>query len=248
MLDVAIEAAKAAGQLAYRYFKTQPKVSYKADNSPVTRADIEAEKLTRKIVLKKFPDHGFYGEETGETQPHAPYKWVVDPIDGTQAFIRGISLWMTLVALLKDGKPIIGISYSPSTGQLFVAEKSKGTYLNGKKTRVSKIKKIDEAFLVHGGIKSFKRQEKLEGLINLTEAVKASRGWTDGGYNLLLDARADIYVSASEQIYDIAAPSILVEEAGGKFTDFDGKFSLISGNGVATNGFLHNQVLKILNS
>src|SRR4030042_1336109 len=113
MIDVAIEAAKAAGELAYRYFKTQPKVSYKPDKSPVTKADIEAEKLIRKIISKNFPDHGFIGEELGQTNPNARFKWVIDPIDGTKQFVRGIPFWATLLALLENGKPILGVVYSP---------------------------------------------------------------------------------------------------------------------------------------
>src|SRR3989344_2215493 len=113
MLDVAIDAAKQAGDLALKYFNNQPKVTYKADKSPVTRADIEAEKLIRKILAKNFPDHGIQGEELSPVNPKARYQWVIDPIDGTKSFVRHLPFWSTLLALLENGKPIIGISYSP---------------------------------------------------------------------------------------------------------------------------------------
>src|SRR4030042_4084238 len=116
MIGVAIETAKAAGDLAYRYFKTQTaswRITYKPDKSPVTKADIEAEKLIRKIISKKFPDHGIVGEEMEETNPNARFKWIIDPIDGTKQFVRGIPFWATLLALLENGKPILGVVYSP---------------------------------------------------------------------------------------------------------------------------------------
>src|SRR3990167_2758131 len=139
MLDVAIDAAKQAGDLALKYFKTQPKVSYKADKSPVTRADIEAEKLIRKILSKNFPDHGIIGEELPPVNPGAKYQWVIDPIDGTKSFVRRLPFWSTLLALLQNGEPIIGISYSPCDNEMFTAEKDKGTFLNCKRQRVSKV-------------------------------------------------------------------------------------------------------------
>src|SRR3989344_4652305 len=107
MIDVAINAAKAGGELALRYFKNQPKVSYKPDNSPVTKADIEVEKLIRKIISKKFPDHGIIGEELPPVNPKAKYQWIIDPIDGTRDFIRQIPYWAVYIALLENQKPII---------------------------------------------------------------------------------------------------------------------------------------------
>src|SRR3990167_4924606 len=140
MINTAIEEAQKAGQLAYRYFKSQPKVTYKPDNSPVTRADIEAEMLIRKILTKKFPDHGIIGEELPPVNSKAKYQWVIDPIDGTKSFIRGMPSWGILLALLEDGKPIIGVYNSPATSEIFWTEKSKGAFLNGKKIHVSNVK------------------------------------------------------------------------------------------------------------
>src|SRR3989344_1639815 len=118
MLDVAIDAAKQAGEIALRYFKTQPKVSYKADKSPVTRADIEAEKLIRKIISKKFPDHGIIGEELPPVNPKARYQWVIDPIDGTRDFIHQIPHWAVYIAVLEKDKPIMSVIYFPTLSDL----------------------------------------------------------------------------------------------------------------------------------
>jgi histidinol-phosphatase len=249
MIQTAIQAARSAGELAYRFFKTQPKIKYKPDNSPVTRADIEAEKLIRKIISKKFPDHGIIGEELKAVNPNARYVWVIDPIDGTRSYVRGLPMWATLLALLENDKPIIGISFSPATDEFFVAQKGKGTYLNGKRTKVTKIKDIKSSFMAHGSIHYFAKIGKLDQLVKLCENTLGHRGFGDAfGYNLLTSGKVDFLIEANAAIHDLAAPSILVQEAGGKFTDFSGKFSLTSGNGVATNGLLHNQVLKILNS
>lgn len=249
MLDVAIDAAKRGGDLAYRYFKTQPKVSYKPDNSPVTKADIEVEKLIRKIISKKFPDHGIIGEELPPINPKTKYQWVIDPIDGTKQFIRDMPFWGTLLAVLENNKPIIGITYFPVFDEFAVAQKNKGSYLNDKKVRVSKISDISHSYMIHGAIDRFEKFGKVENLLNLSKICEGRRGYGDAyGYNLIITGKADIMLEGSVYIQDVAATSLLVEEADGKFTDFNGKFSLTSGNAIATNGILHEQVLKILNS
>lgn len=248
MLDVAVNAARKGGELALKYFKSQPKVSYKPDKSPVTRADIEAEKLIRKIISQKFPDHGIMGEELPSVNPKAKYQWVIDPIDGTKSFIRGMPFWSTLLALLENGRPIIGISFSPADNGIYTAEKGKGTFLNGKRQRVSKISGLKNAYLAHGSIDAFENKNMLEGFMKLYRAAGSHRGFGDSfAYHLLIKGNVDIMVEAKDKVHDIAAPALLVQEAGGRFSDFSGKFSLTSDCGVATNGILHSQVLKLLN-
>ncbi len=131
MIDVAIDAVKQAGELALKYFKTQPKVTYKADKSPVTKADIEAEKLIRGIIHRKFPDHGIIGEELPPVNVGARYQWVIDPIDGTRDFIRQIPYWAVFISVLHNNNPVVSVVYLPAIGKIITAEKSKGTYLNG---------------------------------------------------------------------------------------------------------------------
>ena len=247
MLNIAIDAAKAGGELALKYFKSQPKVLYKADNSPVTRADIETEKLIRKIISKNFPDHGIIGEELPPLNPKARYQWVIDPIDGTKMFVRKIPLWSTLLALLEDNKPIIGVVFLPAIDNLYYAAKNRGAFLNNKRIHVSKVKDINFAFLSHGSIKRFSDVNKINNLLKIVNKSHAIRGFGDSdAYSYVASGKIDIHLSAAEAIHDIAAPAILIEEAGGKFTDFSGKFSLTSGNAVATNGLLHTQVLRLL--
>ena len=249
MIDVAIDAARQAGLLALKYFKSQPKVSYKADNTPVTRADKEAELLIRKIAAQKFPDHGVIGEEFEPTNPQARFKWVIDPIDGTKSFIRGIPFWSTLLAVMENGRPIIGICFFPALDEIYIAQKGKGAFLNDKRIKVSKVAKLENAFISHGGIEAFEKRGQLKGFLELIKAVQCDRGFGDAfGYALVAQGKIDAFFEGGNKIHDIAAPSIMIQEAGGKFTDLSGKFSLTSGSDVATNGLLHNQVIKILNS
>lgn len=249
MIDVATRAAKLAGDLALKYFKSQPKVSYKADNTPVTIADKKAELAIRKMISQKYPDHGIIGEEFEAVNPSARFKWVIDPIDGTKSFIRGIPFWSTLLAVMENDKPIIGICFFPALGEIYTAQKGKGAFLNGKRIRVSNVSKLENAFISHGGIKSFKRKHKLEGFLKLMEIVQCDRGFGDAfGYALVAQGKIDAFLEGGNKIHDVAAPSILIQEAGGKFTNFDGEFSLTSDCAVATNGLLHPKVIKLLNS
>ena len=247
MLDVAVDAAKAGGDLAYRYFKTHPKVTYKPDNSPVTKADIEVEKLIRKIITKNFPDHDIHGEELPDKTVKSKYQWIIDPIDGTRYYSSGLDYWSTLLAVLENGKPIIGISYYPATKEFFVAEKDKGTFLNDKKMRVSKIKSLEQAFFAHGSIQRLSKMGKLPGLISLYDKTlgHSGFGWSLS-LNLLFKGKVETALETGN-IHDFAAPALLTQEAGGKFSDLSGKPSLTSGVLLVSNGLLHNQVLKILN-
>ncbi len=248
MIDTAIEAAKAAGELAYRYFKTNPQVTYKPDKSPVTRADIEAEKLARKIISKKFPNHGIIGEELESINPKAHFQWTIDPIDGTRDFVRGSQFWATLISVLVDKKPIIGVAFFPTLDELFIAQKGNGCFFNGKKTKVSKISSLKNAYIDLGSqLKHFTNKNKDKQILQISQRVQCIRNIAAYGYSLLLTGRADGVINASGGIWDFAAPASLVEAAGGTFTDFDGIFCLSSDNGFFSNNLIHNQVLKILN-
>lgn len=247
MIDVAIDAAKQAGALAYQYFKKQQRVSYKADNSPVTIADVETEHLIRKIIAKNFPDHGIIGEELENTNPKSKYQWVIDPIDGTKRFAIGHQYWSVLIAVLENNKPIIGISFFPATNEFFQAQKGKGAFLNNKRIKVSTVKNLAEAFVCYGSLTHFTKINKVNQVINILKSTRANIG--DGysvGHNFLLKGKIEATFETGN-IWDFAAPSLLVQETGGKYSDFDGKYSLTSNNAIFSNGLIHNQILKILN-
>ncbi|MDP2632136.1 MAG: inositol monophosphatase family protein [Candidatus Curtissbacteria bacterium] len=248
MINVAIDAARAAGDLAYTYFGKTQNVRHKDDNSPVTIADIEAERLIRKVITKNFPSHGIIGEELENVNPNSIYQWTIDPVDGTKQFVRNIPYWATLLALLKEGKPILGVSYMPATGEIATAQKGKGAFLNGKKCKVSKISNLKNAYMCHSSIEYFGKKGKMNGFLKLEKTVYAARGYAETlGYHLLISGKIEIMLEAKDNIWDLAAPAILTEEAGGKFSDFSGKFSITSEEAIATNGLLHHQVVKMLN-
>lgn len=249
MLDFAKAIAKEAGQIALKYFDHDLEVTGKPDNTPVTKADLEAEKYIRRQITHKFPSHGIIGEEFKAVNAGSKYTWVIDPVDGTKSFVRGIKGWGTLLALLENKRPIIGIYYSPANDEIFYCQKGKGTFFNEKKVRLSKVNDIRKSFFVHSSINHFVKWDKVDKIVKLAELAQGKRGASDcDGINMLLKGQADFNISGRGSIWDYAAPAILTEEAGGKFTDINGKYSLTSETAVFSNGLLHNQVLNILKS
>lgn len=248
MIDIAIDAAKKAGNIALNQNKYKPKISYKSDNSIVTEADLEAEKLIRDIILKKFPNHGIIGEEFPESNPGAKYKWIIDPIDGTADYARQIPFWSTMIAVLEDNIPIIGVIYFPGQDELYSAEKGKGAYFNGKKTKVSTVTNLDHAYITSGSIGSFNRLGKVNSFIKLATKVKGRKNFGSYSNALAFQGKVDASIDARGGIYDFAPPAIIVEEAGGTYSDMDGKKSIENGNFVISNKHIHKQVIKILNS
>lgn len=247
MLDIAIEAAKAGAVVATKYFRNLPKVNWKSDATPVTKADVETEKVIRQTITRNFPAHGIHGEELPDKQSGSSYTWVIDPIDGTRDYIRGIPFWAIYIAVLKDKEPIVGVIYLPILGDLITAEKGKGTYLNGKKVHVSKINKLEKAYISHGQIKRFINIDKKNQLFQLAKKVSSLRNYGNYSLKLLLEGRIDAAIEAGGGVHDFAAPKIIVEEAGGKFSDFSGVGSLDSGTAIWSNKLIHKQVLNILN-
>jgi histidinol-phosphatase len=143
-LSAALDAARAAGQIITRLYHEGVDVRYKADHSPVTRADVESERAIRAILSERFPDHGFYGEETGRERIAAEHLWLVDPIDGTKAFVRRYPMFSTQIALMRRGELVLGVSSAPLYGDLAYAEKGAGAWLNGEQARISAIDRIED--------------------------------------------------------------------------------------------------------
>lgn len=247
MLNVAIEAAKAGGTLAANYFKSNPKYILKKDKSPVTKADIETEKLIRKIISKKFPNHGIIGEELKPDKPDSEYLWIIDPIDGTRDYVRKIPYWAVFIACMVKQVPQIGVIYFPVLGDLIYAQKGKGTYVNGKKVRVSSVKDLKKTTVSFGSIKRIAEGKQFNLMKKIAQNTQASRSYGNLGIKFFLEGKLDLMVEFHGAIHDYAAPSIIVEEAGGKFTNFDGKFDLASGKAILSNGHVHSQILKIIN-
>lgn len=244
-LKVAIEAAKKSEKMIMRHWRGRITYSLKEDMSPVTVADKEAEEAIIKIIKKNFPDHGILGEETGK-KAGGEYTWYIDPIDGTKNYMRNIPIFGTQIALIKNGEVIAGVSNAPALKEMMYAEKGHGTFLNGKKVRVSKTDKIEKSYLIYGELVHFEKNKLLGNLISLSKNAMCCRGIGDfWSYHLVAQGKADAMFEAHTKIWDIAALKLIVEEAGGRMTDINGK--QIDENvrsAIATNSRIHDKVIS----
>lgn len=247
MLELAIEAVRAAGAVAMRYFEQGVPVETKPDRTPVTRADREAEALIREMIAARFPGHRFLGEELGGDRSMAGNVWIIDPIDGTKNFVRGLPFFATQLALYVDGAPMLGVSYAPALDELLAAERGRGATFNGSESRVSRITNVTDAFVLHGGLDVFDQQHALVGLVELGRTAMSIRGHGDFyGYHLLARGKVDVMVEASIAPWDVAALRVIVTEAGGRFTTMAGDDQTLLSNSLATNGLLHDEVVAML--
>ncbi|MBI3304039.1 MAG: histidinol phosphate phosphatase [Deltaproteobacteria bacterium] len=247
ILTTAIEAARAAGEIALHYFRTNLTVETKADRTPVTRADRECETRIVEILSARFPDHGFLGEELGERPGRTKARWIIDPIDGTKNFIRGIPFFATLIALEEAGEVTAGVMYVPATNDLLYARKRQGAFANGRPVRVSAIADLRDAMLIHGGLKDLKVRPCWQPFLQLVDATARQRGFGDAlGHSVVICGQAEVALEPEIKPWDVAATKILVIEAGGRYSDFTGTSSIYTGSAVVSNGRVHDEVLNIL--
>ncbi|OGE73793.1 MAG: hypothetical protein A3I07_02260 [Candidatus Doudnabacteria bacterium RIFCSPLOWO2_02_FULL_42_9] len=247
-LEVGIEAAKNAEKIILEYLSPDIKISLKSDNSPVTIADQLAEKTIVETIKKIFPDHSFLGEELGQQNNNTEYTWIIDPIDGTKDYSRGIPLFGTLISLFHNNEVILGVSNLPLMKELMYAEKGKGAFVNRKPVSVSKVRNLEESYVTFGNFNYFVDKGYLDNLSNITRKARGRRGSGDCWmYHLLAQGKLEVIMEAKTNIWDIAAPSLIVTEAGGKVTDFDGNpIKKNTTNILASNGFLHEEILAEL--
>jgi len=244
-LSAALDAASAAAEISRSYYDGNFTVTTKADLTPVTQADVECEQAIRKVILGRFPEHGFFGEETGRSQQGAEFLWLVDPIDGTKAFIRQYPFFSTQIALMHDGEIVLGVSCGTLLGELAWAEKGCGAWLNGKRLVVSEIHDPDRAAISTGNLRSLAKSTGWSQLgVELARADR-TRGYGDFyHYHLLAAGKIEAVIESDVNILDIAALSIIVGEAGGVFTDLNGKRPCLETRSVlAANSALHEHYL-----
>lgn len=249
-LTTALKAAKAAQQVIEKYYNGDFEIQLKADQSPVTIADIETEKTIKGILLDAFPDHGFYGEETGKVNEDAEYNWLIDPIDGTKSFVRRYPFFSTQIALMKGDELILGVSNAPEFGELAYAEKGFGAYLNDQPLQVSAYTELSKSALSLGNIASIAAKPQWNTLGEIIQDVQRIRGYGDFyHYHLLASGKIDLIVESDVNILDIAALSVIVNEAGGTFTDLSGGALTLDTTTVlaAASQSLHNEILQRLN-
>jgi histidinol-phosphatase len=245
-LAVAVEAARAAGEVALKYYRSGFDVTLKADATPVTQADRGAEEAIREVLGRAFPEHGFLGEELGGVGDQQR-RWIIDPIDGTKNFIRHIPVWATLIALEERGEVTVGVVYNPVSGDLLSARRGGGARLNGERVRVSATAALGEATLLHAGVGLLRQTGHWDGFVRLVDATDRQRGFGDYlGYALVAEGKAEIYLETDLKPWDLAPCKLVVEEAGGRFTDFAGISTIYTGSALATNGRLHDAALTLL--
>ncbi len=242
----AIQAAQAAGEIAMKYYRGGFQVTIKPDQTPVTQADREAEQAIKTVLRRAFPDHGFLGEEWGEEGPK-DRRWIIDPIDGTKNFIRRVPIWAVLIALEEAGEVTAGVVFNPASGEMFWARKGDGAWADGERIRVSDYGRLDEATLLHADLHLLREAGYWEPFVRMVDACRRTRGFGDYyGYGLVASGKAEIYLETDLKPWDSAPVKILVEEAGGRLTDFSGAPSIYTGTVLATNGHLHGAALALL--
>ncbi len=248
-LETALRAVDAAEEVIRRYYQGQFDIELKADDSPVTVADVEAEKRIKTVIAEAFPEHGFFGEETGKENPDAEFTWLIDPIDGTKSFVRGYPLFSTQIALLQGEEPLLGVSNAPAFGQLAYAERGKGAVLEGRPIRVSGVDTLEGAILSFGNIASLAAGPRWANAGRLVQRVNRVRGYGDFyHYHLLASGKLDLVIESDVNILDIAALALIVREAGGVFTDLDGGPLTLATTSVlaAASPALHQQAAAVL--
>ena len=248
-LSAALEAARAAAEVIQASYRRNLAVTLKADRSPVTAADVEAERVIRAVLSAQFPDYGFYGEETGQHAMEAGNVWLVDPIDGTKSFVRDCPFFSTQIALRRAGRLVLGVSSAPAYGELAWAEEGGGAFLDGKAIRVSAVGSLGDAILSTGNLKTlaaapaaWSRYGALVGQVNRL------RGYGDFlHYHLLARGSLEAVIESDVNILDIAALSVIVREAGGVFTDLEGQeIDLGTTTVLAGNAALHARFLAAM--
>lgn len=247
LLRMAQELAQEAGAITLQYFGTVLDSDTKGDGTPVTEADRNAERLLREKIGERFPSHGILGEEFGETNPGASFRWILDPIDGTRSFVRGVPLYGVLIGIEVEGNPALGVAHFPALGETVAAALGQGCFWNGRPARVSKVSNLAEAAALTTEPADLLEGPAGAGWDHLVRTVSLARSWGDCyGHILVATGRAEIMVDPVLSPWDAAPFVPILSEAGGRFTDLRGEARSDGGSGVSTNGLLHQQVLTIL--
>jgi histidinol-phosphatase len=243
----AIDLTRRASLVALRYYDGPFAVEFKGDSSPVTVADRETEQALRSALQEAFPGDGFLGEEYGDTPGSSGYRWILDPIDGTRSFVRGIPLWATLVGLEHNGELVAGVVDCPTLGHTYHALRGHGAYRNDRRIRVSDEADLSKALVLYSSVSWFLKAGKETNFLDLVRASERQRGYGDWyGFMLVAQGSGEIMVEQGVHAWDVGAIIPIVEEAGGRFSDWDGGIDIHRPDTLVTNGKLHAQALAIL--
>jgi histidinol-phosphatase len=252
-MTLACELAREAGQLTLRYFQRDDlKVDLKSDDSPVTIADREAEQLLRKRIAAAYPHDGILGEEFGEETGTSGFRWILDPIDGTKSFIHGVPLYSVLIGVEHEGESRIGVINVPPLGEMAYGAVGQGAwYVRGRseprRIHVSQKKTLAEGLFLTSEPANFTQRGAWPVYERLCAVARISRTWGDAyGYLLIATGRAEVMVDPLMNLWDAAALLPILQEAGGTYTDWKGNPTIYGGEGIATNGFVLDEVLRLI--
>ncbi len=246
-MNAVAEVATLAGNVAHRYYGKSPEVLLKKDGSPVSAADMDAERSAREWIERNFPEDGIIGEELPTTRESAKRRWVIDPIDGTFTFLQTVPLWGTLVAVMEGESVIAGAAYFPALAETIVAAPGKGAWWNGSRTVVSEVSELSSARVVTTDARFKRSPARRKRWLKLQDGAQAMRTWGDCyGYLLVATGRADVMVDDVMSVWDAAALLPVITEAGGVFTDWKGRTTPSGGDSIATNALLSDAVREIL--
>jgi histidinol-phosphatase len=247
-LEFAVNASWQAGRVTLAHFHTNLDVETKADASPVTIADRQAEQKLRDLIQRYWPDHGILGEEFGRQPGTSSLTWILDPIDGTKSFIHGVPLYAVLMALVDgDSAPLLGVIHFPALNETIYAGQGEGCFWDGRRAHVSQVSRLDEALLLSSELNNFVDNGRGTAWQRLIDATPVQRTWGDAyGYSLVATGRAELMVDAAMAVWDCAPLQVVLEEAGGTFTDWQGTPTIYGGEALATNGALFPEVMKLV--
>ncbi|RIK21596.1 MAG: histidinol phosphate phosphatase [Anaerolineae bacterium] len=250
LLQFALDAAWQAGRVTLSHFQTGLVAERKADNSPVTIADREAEQKLRQLITTRWPAHALIGEEFGASpgdETGDGYTWIIDPIDGTKSFVSGVPLYSVLLALVRDNEPLLGVIHFPGLNETVYAARGHGCYWNGRRSRVSGVSTLADAVMLASDLNTFAAFGREEAFQRLIKKTYIQRTWGDAyGYALVATGRAEVMLDPVMALWDCGPLQIILEEAGGTFTDWRGTPTIYGGEAIATNGVLYEQVMALV--
>jgi histidinol-phosphatase len=246
-MEAALELATLAGRVAMEGWRRGLAVESKHDGSPVTAADRAAERAARAWLAERFPADGVLGEEFGLERPEAPRRWIIDPIDGTKSFVRGVPLWGSLVALTEGERVLAGAACFPALGEALAAAPGEGCWHDGARCRVSDVARLAEATVLVTDARILATDPRAERYATLAQGAGVVRTWGDAvGYLLVATGRAEVMIDAVMNPWDAAPLQPIIEEAGGVFTDLTGRATAFGEGSLATNAALADAVRRTL--
>ena len=246
LLTFAMELADAAGAIALRHFRRDLQIDRKPDRSFVTEADTAIERELRSAIARRYPEHGILGEELGSTAGRGT-RWIIDPIDATHSFMRGLPMFATLLGLERDGEMQVGVISAPAMRERWHAVRGGGAWSGTRRLRVSSVSRLEESQIFYASRTAFAAVGQAAGFDAVVNGAWRDRGFGDfWGYALVAEGSGEAMIEPELYPWDLAAPLIIVEEAGGRLTDFSGARTYSGGSAVASNGLLHETILERL--